>query len=97
MMRTVAVEPLCSVQLGGCSSTMHDSRENRINTLEHTVRRQGRALMVLGGLLTLTILAGATMQAPKASHVIIDKPVKIILEDIGFNVRSGQPLPIITK
>jgi glyoxylate carboligase len=76
---------------------MHNESNHRIETLERTVRRQGYGLVAVGGLLGLSIFAGATMRASSPTHVIIDKPVKIVLEDIGFNVRSSHPLPVLVK
>ena len=68
---------------------------HRIDALEATVRRQGRWLLVLGSLLTISILAAAQQTAPSGPvKVTIDKPVKIILEDIGYMVRGSHPLHI---
>jgi hypothetical protein len=71
---------------------------HRIDVLEATVRRQGRWLLVLGGLLTISILAAAQQAVPSGPvKVTIDKPVKIILEDIGYLARSSHPLLIKQK
>ena len=52
---------------------------HRIEALEATVRRQGRWLLVLGSLLTISILAAAQQAVPSGPvQVTIDKPVKII-------------------
>jgi hypothetical protein len=68
---------------------------HRIDALEATVRRQGRWLLVLGSLLTILILAAAQQTVPSGPvKVTIDKPVKIILEDIGYMVRGSHPLHI---
>jgi len=71
-----------------------DVPNTRISSLERTVRLQGRALMVMGGLFTLAIFAGATMRAADATHVVIDKPVKIVLDDISYRVRGSHALPV---
>ena len=71
---------------------------HRIEALEATVRRQGRWLLVLGGLLTISMLAAAQQVVPSSPvQVTIDKPVKIILEDIGYLARSSHPLLIKQK
>jgi Na+/proline symporter len=53
---------------------------------------------MLGGLLTISILAAAQQAVSSGPvQVTIDKPVKIILEDIGYMVRGSHPLPIKQK
>lgn len=71
--------------------------DTRIETLERTVRRQGRGLIVLGSLLTLAVLAGTTMRAADVTHVVIDKPVKIVIEGINHNFNSYRAIPISIK
>lgn len=71
---------------------------HRIESLERTVRRQGRWILLLGGLLALSALAAASQSSPSAPmSVTIDKPVKVILEDIGFAIRSNHPIPVKQK
>lgn len=70
---------------------------DRMEQLERTVRSQGRALWVLGSLLALSVLAGTTLRPADTTKVVIEKPVKIILEDIGYRVRSSHPLPVEVK
>jgi hypothetical protein len=71
---------------------------HRIEALETTVRRQGRWLLVLGGLLTISILAAAQQAVPSGPvKVTIDKPVKIILEDVGFQARTNHPILVNMK
>jgi hypothetical protein len=71
---------------------------DRIETLERTVRRQGRWILLLGGLLAFSALAAATQSTPSGPvRVTIDKPVKIILEDIGYQIRTNHPIPVKQK
>jgi hypothetical protein len=71
---------------------------HRIDALEATVRRQGRWLILVGSLLTISILAAAQQTVASGPvKVTIDKPIKIILEDIGYMARSSHPLLIKQK
>jgi hypothetical protein len=74
------------------------SDTNRIDVLEATVRRQGRWIFVLGGLLAVSVLAAAQQVVPTGPvKVTIDQPVKVILDDIGYLARSSHPLLIKQK
>tara|TARA_B100001971_G_scaffold210764_1_gene236933 strand:+ start:387 stop:614 length:228 start_codon:yes stop_codon:yes gene_type:complete len=71
---------------------------HRIEVLERAVRRQGRWILLLGGLLAFSALAAATQAIPNAPmKVTIDNPVKVILEDIGYQIRSNHPIPVKQK
>ncbi|MDP6479708.1 MAG: hypothetical protein QGI75_06660 [Phycisphaerales bacterium] len=71
---------------------------HRIEALERTVRHQSRWILLLGGLLTFSALAAATQAIPSGPvAVTIDKPVKVILEDIGFQIRTNHPIPVKQK
>ena len=71
---------------------------HRIAALEATVRCQGRWLLLVGSLLTISILAAAQQTVASGPvKVTIDKPIKIILEDIGYMARSSHPLLIKQK
>ena len=82
----------------GCPRSPHMQDTHRIETLERTVRRQGRWILLLGGLLAFSALAAATQAIPNAPmKVTIDNPVKVILEDIGYQIRSNHPIPVKQK
>ncbi|MDP6986739.1 MAG: hypothetical protein QGG74_01720 [Phycisphaerales bacterium] len=71
---------------------------HRIEVLERTARRQGRWILLLGGLLTFSALAAATQITPAApTQVTLTQPVKVILEDIGYRIRSNHPIPVKEK
>jgi hypothetical protein len=70
---------------------------SRIDGLERTVRRQGRWIALLGSALVLGTLAAAQQTTSSPTTVTIDKPVKVILEDIGYQVRANHPIPVKQK
>lgn len=75
-----------------------DQIQRRVETLERTAKRQTLGLYILGGLLAFTLLAGARVDTPYAPMTVtIDKPIKIIIEDIGVRVRQSHPLPVQMK
>ncbi|MCH2137236.1 MAG: hypothetical protein MK101_11785 [Phycisphaerales bacterium] len=71
--------------------------QDRIEQLERGLRRQRIAIWCLGGLMAAGLLAGASMRAADPTKVIIDKPVKIVIDDIGSQVRFNRPLPVEIK
>ncbi len=74
------------------------NQSDRIKSLERTVRRQGHMMLLLGGVFAFAVLAAAQQAVPSGPvQVTIDKPVKIILEDIGYLARSSHPLLIKQK
>lgn len=74
------------------------NQSDRIKSLERTVRRQGHIMLLLGGVLGFSILAAAAQSTPSGPvKVTIDKPVKIILEDVGFQARTNHPVLVNMK
>ena len=70
---------------------------SRLESLERRVRWQGRLLLVLGCLLGLTGLAALQAAPSRPTVVRLEQPVKVVLEDIGFQVRANHPIPVVQK
>ncbi|MDP7030485.1 MAG: hypothetical protein QF733_09725 [Phycisphaerales bacterium] len=76
---------------------MHESATRRIEALERRVRWQGRAVLAMSGLAVLAGLAAFQQPPAKPTKVVLEQPIKVILEDIGSAIRFNHPIPIRQK
>ncbi len=76
---------------------MHVHNTDRLAALERRLRRQGRALWVMAAIAGVCGLAAFQQGPAKPTVVRLEQPVKIVLDDIGYAVRSNHPLPVVSR
>ncbi len=74
-----------------------DLMANRVAELDRRIRRQGRFLWALAGVAAVAGLAAFQSGPSKPTVVRLEQPVKVVLEDIGYAIRSNHPIPVKQK